>query len=118
MLTQNLRHRVTFQRPSVTQDFETGEHLRSWETAWLDSSTELVDVPAQVLTGPGREIMGAGSKQSEDTVRIILRWFPGLDLTWRVLWEGYVYNITSIEYDSTARKEIRLRGVTGLSEGD
>lgn len=117
MLTNQLRHRVTIQEPVVVQDFGTGEIVKTWENVWLDPETELVDVPAQVLTGPGREITGAGSKQSEDTVRINLRWFPGFNPSWRVLWDGNIYNITSVEYDSTARKEMRLRGIGGPDGG-
>ena len=117
MLTENLRHHVTIQRPVIGQDPVTGEQIVTWENVWLDSSTELVDVPAQVLTGPGREIMGAGSKQAEDTVRINLRWFPGFEVGWRVLWDGHVYDISSVEYDLTGRRELRLRGTGGLSDG-
>ena len=117
MLTDRLRHRVTIQQRIITQDFQTGETVTTWENVWLDSETELVDVPAQILTGPGREIMGAGSKQAEDTVRINLRWFPGFNVGWRVLWDGHVYDVTSVEYDSTTRKEMRLRATGGLSEG-
>lgn len=117
MLTPNLRHRVAIQRQVTDQDPETGEVVTTWENVWLDSSTELVDVPAQVLTGPGREIKGAASKQAEDTVRINLRWFPGFQTGWRVLWDGHIYDINSVEFDSSARQEIRLRGTGGLTDG-
>lgn len=117
MLTDKLRHRVTIQQPVITQDFQSGETLKTWENVWLDSSTELADVPAQVLTGPGRELNTASAKRAEDTVRINLRWFPGFNVGWRVLWDGHTYDITSIEYDSTARREIWLRGIGGLTDG-
>lgn len=117
MLTPNLRHSVTIQKLTSYQDPQTGESVTEWANVWLDSETELVDVPAQVLTGPGRELRGAASKQAEDTVRINLRWFPGFQAGWRVLWDGHIYDINSVEFDSSARQEIRLRGTGGLTDG-
>ena len=117
MLTHRLRHRVTIQQPVITQDFQTGENVKAWGNVWLDSSTEMVDVPAEILTGPGRELNAASTKRSEDTVRITLRWFPGFSVGWRVLWGGHIYDITSVEYDATARRELRLRGTGGMTDG-
>jgi SPP1 family predicted phage head-tail adaptor len=90
----------------------------TWATVWLDSNTELDSVPAEVLTGPGREFIQSSAKQAETTARINFRWFPGLLPTMRILWDGKVYDITSIETDATARREYRLRCKDGLSDGD
>jgi head-tail adaptor len=117
MLAQRLRHRVAFQKQIPTQDPNTGDVITAWQNAWLDSETELDDVPAEVLTGPGREWVGAGTVNAETSARINLRWFPGLLSSWRVLWDGRIYNIQSIETDATGRQEWRLRCVDGPSEG-
>lgn len=117
MLAARLRHRVTFQEQVNSQDPVTGAVSLSWENAWIDSSTELKDVPAEVLTGPGREWVGAATINAETSARINLRWFPGLRQSWRILWDGRVYNIESMETDATARREWRLRCVDGPSEG-
>ena len=117
MLASRLRHRIEFQGLVEEQDSETGEVLLSWQTAYLDSDTLLSDVPAEVLTGPGREFRESGTKQAETTARINLRWFPGLSPEWRILWDGRVYNITSIETDITGRREWRLRCIDGVSDG-
>lgn len=117
MLAHRLRHRITFQEQVNTQDPNTGAVTLSWENVWLDSSTELKDVPAEVLTGPGREWVGAGTINAETAARINLRWFPGLNTAWRILWDGQVYNIQSKETDVTGRQEWRLRCVDGPSEG-
>lgn len=117
MNAQRYRHAVTFQEKVEEQNSETGDITHTWATASLDSETELVDVPAEVLTGPGREFNAADAKQAETTARINLPWFAGLLPTWRVLWDGKVYDILSIETDATACREYRLRCKEGLTDG-
>lgn len=111
------RHRVAIQAKVETQDSETGDVSHTWENLWLDSETELAAVPAQVLTGPGREFNAADAKQAETTARVNFRWFPGLDETMRIVWEGKLYDILSIELDETARREYRLRCRDGVTDG-
>jgi SPP1 family predicted phage head-tail adaptor len=115
-LAPRLRHRITFQSQQEVRDSEGAVSIE-WANAWLDSETELADVPAEVLTGPGREFNAGGQVQAETTARINLRWFPGLDPEWRILWDGHVYNIGSIETDATARREYRLRCTGGVNDG-
>ena len=117
MLAARLRHRIEFQELIEEQDSETGAVLLSWQTAYLDSDTLLNSVPAEVLTGPGREFRQSGTTQAETTARVNLRWFPGISPEWRILWDGRVYNITSIETDITGRREWRLRCIDGVSDG-
>ena len=107
-----LRHRITFQEPVREQDPVSGASVNTWATiAGYDQ------VPAEVLTGPGREFRAAGAIQAETTARINLRWFPGLLPTWRILWDGRIYNIRSIEVDATGRREYRLRCEDGVNDG-
>lgn len=117
MLAYRMRHRIEFQRQVHTQDTVTGEVITTWETVLFSGRSE---VPAEVLTGPGRELIAADAQQAETTARINCRWFPidRLELyTWRILWDGRVYNITSAETDATARREWRLRCSDGLTDG-
>lgn len=116
-LTYRLRHRVAIQERVETQDQTTGEVVISWQNVWLDSDTELDSVPAEVLTGPGRELTASGSVQAETSARINLRWFPGLTQAMRILWDGKVYNIRSIETDRTGRMEYRTTCTDGLNAG-
>lgn len=117
MLAHRLRQRVTVQEQVFDQDSETGARVMSWQNLWLDSKTELSDVPAEVLTGPGREFNESGAVQSEIVARINMRWFPGLTQSMRVLWGDLVLNIGSIETDATARQEYRLRCTAGVNDG-
>jgi SPP1 family predicted phage head-tail adaptor len=110
MLTQRLRHRITIQDQVEAQDPGTGDTLISW----IDVFT---DVPAEVLTGPGREFIESSTKQAEIDVRITCRWLPGVEQRMRVIWDGQPFNITSIETDRTARRELRLKCVAGVSDG-
>lgn len=117
MLAYRLRHRVAIQEQVETQNSNTGAMSISWENVMLNSDTELSSVPAEVLTGAGREFIQAGSVQGEITARINLRWFPGLTQAMRILWDGNVYNIKSIETDLSGRQEYRLRCSAGNNDG-
>lgn len=117
MLAYRLRHRVAIQELVETQDTNTGAMTRAWENVWLDTETELDAVPAEVLTGPGREFMQSGATQGEIAARINMRWFPGLTQKHRIVWDTNIYNILSIETDTTGRMEYRLKCVAGVSDG-
>lgn len=116
MHAQRYRHRIAFQRKAETQNPLTGAITYAWQTVTVDG-VALDSVPAEVLTGPGREFVASNAKQAETTARINLRWFPGLSPAWRVLWDGKVYDITSVETDATARREYRLRCNDGVNDG-
>lgn len=112
---RSYRHRIHIQEPVDTQDATTGIITRTWETVTV-GSTELDAVPAEVLTGPGRELHAAGTKLAETTLRVAFRWFPDLSEEMRVIWDSKAYDIISIETDATARHEYRLRLKGGLAD--
>ena len=110
MLAYRLRHRVTIQELVEVQDTTTGAVTRAWENF-------IADVPAEVLTGAGKEFVSSGATQGEITARINMRWFPGLTQKMRVVWDGNEYNILSIETDITGRQEYRLKCNSGVTDG-
>lgn len=114
MEAQRYRHRVEIQESVEAQDPVTGGISTYWATVYLDTDTPLDSVPAEVLTGPGRELIAADAKQAEVSARIQMRWFPGLLPTMRILWDGNPYEIISIETDATARREYRVKCSTGI----
>lgn len=116
MLARKYLHRIQFQVPVSRQDPLSGAEIVSWETA-IVSGKLLSSVPALVLTGPGREVIAAGSKHAETTARINTRWFEGLQASWRILWDGKAYNISGIATDITGRREYRMTCVDGVSDG-
>jgi SPP1 family predicted phage head-tail adaptor len=117
MLAYRLRHRIAIQEQVETQNSTTGAMSIAWENVVLDSDTELSAVPAEVLTGAGREFDQAGAIQGEIAARINLRWFPGLTQSMRIVWDSNIFNIRSIETDLTGRQEYRLKCVAGYNDG-
>lgn len=109
MLSHRLRHRVAVQQIMESQNSQTGAISEVWVTRVLDDNTVLNAVPAEVLTGAGREFVQGGAVQSEFNARMNLRWFPDLTMKMRIVWDNKVYQITSIETDVTARREYRLK---------
>jgi len=109
MLSNRLRHRISIQEVSESQNSENGAVSEVWINKTLSDGTVLNSVPAEVLTGAGKEFVQSGALQGEFNARINLRWFPELTLKMRVIWENTVYQITSIETDITARREYRLK---------
>lgn len=101
------RHRVRLERPVLAQDNATGEVVTTWETLTFGAALSSA-VPAECLTGPGREYKGSGQTLSEVALRVRLRWFPGLDTSYRITFDGQVYDIRSAELDTTSRREWRL----------
>lgn len=110
MLAYRLRHRVTVQELVEVQDTTTGAVSREWEDF-------AANVPAEVLTGAGKEFVSSGATQGEIAARINMRWFPGLTQKMRILWDTKEYNILSIETDMTGRQEYRLKCSSGVTDG-
>ena len=117
MKAGRLNQRVTLKELASVQDPATGAVTRDWVIAKALDGTELQDVPAEVLTGAGREPYLAGAYQSEITARINLRWFP---IDARVMQEWVIdhdlgfgvvnrYTIFSVESDATGRVDWRLK---------
>lgn len=104
------RHRVTFEHQVTTRDPGDGSELVAWEVF-------VANVPAEVLTGPGREFNAANAEQAETVARMNVRWFPGLTSDMRALWDGRVYNLKPPETDSTGRREYRIQCTDGVNDG-
>ena len=117
MLSHRLRHRVAVQEQVQTQNATTGAVSVSWQNVTLSGGVVLNNVPAEVLTGQGKEMFQAETRQAEIAARINLRWFPNLTQAMRILWDGKIFNIQSIETDATARREYRLRCTAGVNDG-
>lgn len=117
MLAQRLRHRIRIEEPIESQGSGDGELTVTWRTVSLGGS-RLSSVPAEVLTAPGKESVGAGTILAETTAQMTFRWFPGLTQKMRVVWDGKTYNITGIATDSTGRKEYQITcGGEGVNTG-
>lgn len=106
-----LRHRIAIDRKDVSQDPATGAITESW--ARLHD-----DVPADFLSGPGREYLAADAIRAEVDGRFRIRYLPGLDATMRVLWDGQIWSIVAPPIlDKTARREMTLMVKAGANDG-
>lgn len=110
MLAQRLSQRITVQA-NLPVAAASGEIIGH---AWQDF---LADEPAEVLEGPGREALAGQQKTAEVSARIRVRWQAGYLPSMRVLWDGRVFDIRSIERDRTARREAWLHCTDGATDG-
>ena len=117
MQAQRYRHRISFEEQTTLVDSTEGAREVHWIPVVLDSGEALEDVPAEVLTGPGREFVQSGKTQGEIAARINCGWFPGLLQGWRIVWEGQVFNIAGWELDRTARREYRIKVHRRVNDG-
>lgn len=108
------RHRITIDHKVESRD--------GYGAPVIDWQPFATDVPAEVLTGPGRELRAANAPVDEVAARISFRYVSGIDQAMRVRWlhetgEELAFNIRSIEFDRTGRRETRLICVAGADEG-
>lgn len=88
MSVGEMRHRITFQRitNAANENGFESETLEDYKTVW-----------ASVSNLQGKEYFAAKAVQEENTVKFTIRYLAGLDQTMKILFQGKVYNITSID---------------------
>lgn len=110
MRAGKLRHRVTLQARSMTQDPNTGAMVEGWadtDTVW--ASVEPLSV---------REFIAAQSSQSEVSARIVIRYRSGIDATMRILHRDKIYNIEGVLADpKTGLEYLTLPCSAGVDNG-
>lgn len=110
MQAGKLRHRVTIQQRSQTQDPNTGEIV----TAWVDVAT----VWAAVEPLSAREFIAAQAGQSQITARATIRYTDAVDATMRLLHNGAAYNIEGVLPDpKSGRHYLTLPLSEGVTDG-
>lgn len=109
MRSGRLRHRITIQqRQEVTTN---GDRAWTWAAVYTD-------VPADFLSGPGREFLAAEAIRAETVGRFELRYLPGITADMRVLWDDQVWNIKAPPIvDQSARREMTLLVGAGVNDG-
>jgi head-tail adaptor len=73
-----LRHRVTWQRKSVTGQNSYGEDIWEWQ--------DIVTVSCQVKPLTGRETQDAQQRWAEAKYKIVQHWYAGMELVDRGAW--------------------------------
>ena len=109
MKSGRLRHRIAIQQRQQT----VVDGDRSWNWVTLHA-----DVPADFVSGPGREFLAAEAIRAETVGRFVLRYLPGITADMRVLWDGLVWSIKAPPIvDRTARREMTLLVGAGVNDG-
>ncbi len=94
-----LRHRVEIQKLTSVYD-EWGDPTEEWATiatAW-----------AAVEPVSGREYWAAATVRAEATVKVTLRYIPGITPQHRLLFRGEIYDIKSVINTETRNRELVL----------
>ena len=64
----------------------------AWVEAWIDEAT----VFAEVLPLRGAEFFAAAQTQSEQTIKVHIRYLAGVATSWRLVWGSLHYDITAV----------------------
>ena len=93
-----LRHRVTIEQPTITQNPLTGEITEGW-------GTFAANIPAAIEDLSARDFIQSAAMQSEITTRITVRYLPGIKPNMRVVNGDTIYNIRGVLFDKDSRRE-------------
>ncbi len=83
----NLRHRVTLQQKTVIED-DLKQHTENW--------TDIASVWARIEPLSGREYFAAKQINSEISVRVTIRYLPGITTEARVVFGGRIFEVLSV----------------------
>jgi SPP1 family predicted phage head-tail adaptor len=103
-ITHRLRHRVSFEEKYSVRDSD-GMVDESWVQI-----EGLENVPAEVLTGPGREAIPADQPVSTVAARITVRYLSRLAIPHglRIIHRDDIYHVETFYMDATGTKQITM----------
>lgn len=111
MRAGNLRHRITIEKPGLTQDPVTGEMNPGWEL--------VAKVWAEKRPSSAREFKQSQAGQSEITGEFQIRYREDVDATMRILHRGKIYNIEGALPDNKSGLEhLTLPYSEGVNDGE
>lgn len=82
-----LRHRVTLQRKEIAEDA-----LKQQSEVWMDIAT----VWAAIEPLSGREYFAARQENADVSVKVVIRYLPGITAETRVVFDGGVFDVLSV----------------------
>lgn len=104
-----LRHRITFQTRSVSQDAYGGQ-----VDTWTDAVT---NVAAAIEPLSVRELMVAQAAQNETRLKVSTRYFAGLTPAMRITYGSRIFNILGITNVEERNRELQFLCSEGLAKG-
>jgi len=105
MRAGRLRHRLELQQSTETRDAYGGAIL-----TWATTTT----VSGGIEPLSGREYFSQAQTQAEARVRIVIRYYSGIDETWRVVSGGKTYVIESVVNHDERDRMITLMCLEGV----
>ena len=103
-----LNQRVRIEtRQSVQDDF--GQASINW--------VELLTTWAEVLPLRGREFFAAAQVQQEHSIKVRLRYRPGIDAGMRLVWNGRAHDITGVIALEGGREWLEIMALAGVKDG-
>ena len=109
MLAGKLRHRITIQTRTDTQD-GFGQPVASWVNL-------VTNEPAEKRDLSGRELIAAQAVHSETTTEFVIRYRSGFDSKARVMFDGDVWTLNAVLDPDGRRRMLRLHCSRGVNEG-
>lgn len=103
-----LRHRITFQSKSQVKD-EFGQYKESW--------SDLFTVWGSVDPISGRELLASKQVIGETTHRIRTRYRDGITYAVRVIFNGRIFDITSVINQAEKNASIEILAKEGYTNG-
>jgi len=82
-----LRHRVTLRKKEITEDA-----LKQQSEVWTDIAT----VWARIEPLSGREYFAARQENADVSVKVVIRYLPGITAETRVVFDGRVFDVLSV----------------------
>jgi SPP1 family predicted phage head-tail adaptor len=110
MQSGRLRHKVSLQQLTETQNQETGAMVKAW--------IEVAEVWARIEPLSAREFIAASATQSEVTARITIRYRAGVTAKMRIVYRDKIYNIAGVLADPKSGLEYLTLPVSeGVNNG-
>lgn len=107
MRAGRLRHRLILQ-----SQVETREDGGGFVLTWVTQSV----VWGGIEPLSGKEYTAIQQTQNEASVRIVLRYYSGLDETWRIVNDGRAYSIVSVIDENDRHRSMILMCLQGVKE--
>jgi len=103
-----MRHRITFQKLTVTTN-QSGFEVEEWQ--------DYMTVWSEISNLSGREYYQAAAVQAEKTVKFTIRYLSGINTDMRILFDSRQYNITTIDNFKYENKFIEIKAQEVGSSG-
>ncbi|MGP6426318.1 phage head closure protein [Pseudomonas pharyngis] len=112
MRAGRLRHRIDFQEKALVQDPSNGEMIPAWRPVRQK-------VPADFEPLSSKDLFAAQAAQSQATCRFVIRHWPGLLPTMRIIHRGKVYSIEGepLPDPESGLEYLTILTKTGVNDG-